>query len=212
MQTLTEIALQRAERGIFTRLEASCWADNDGARLDALLKRCVSGKEIVRICRGLFCLSDQYTQRQIHPFELSQRIYGPSYISLESSLSYHGWIPEAVYSITSVSQKRSRDVETPLGFFSYTRIPQNLFLAGVCRKESADGGTFLIAEPLKALADYVYTHSCEWVGIAPAAESLRIEESELDKLTSESFEQLEGVYRSSRVRRFLNGIQKEMKL
>lgn len=211
MQTITEIALQRAERGIFTRREASCWANNDGARLDALLKRCVSAKEIVRICRGLFCLANQYTQRQPHPFELSQRIYGPSYISLESALSHHGWIPEAVYSITSVSQKRSLDVETPLGFFSYTRIPQNLLFAGVRREELADGGSFLIAEPLKALADYVYAHSCEWSGIAPVVESLRIEESELDTLTPESFEQLEGVYRSSRVRRFLNGIQKEMK-
>jgi predicted transcriptional regulator of viral defense system len=211
MQTLTEIALQRAERGIFTRLEAACWVDNEGARLDALLKRCVSAKEIVRICRGLFCLSTQYTRRQIHPFELSQRIYGPSYISLESALSYHGWIPEAVYSVTGVSLKRSRDVETPLGFFSYTRIPQNILFAGVRRQKLADGGTFLVAEPLKALADYVYTHSCEWSGIAPAVESLRIEESELNNLTTESFEQLKGVYRSARVHRFLTQIKKEMK-
>jgi predicted transcriptional regulator of viral defense system len=212
MQTITEIALQKAKRGVFTRREAAYWADNDGARLDALLKRSVSTKEVVRICRGLFYLANKYTQGPIHSFELSQRIFGPSYISLESALSHHGWIPEAVYSITSVSQKRSRDFKTPLGLFSYTRIPQNLFFAGVRREELADGGTFLVAEPLKALADYIHAHSCDWLGIAPVVESLRIEETELAALTTRSFEQLEGVYRSTRVCRFLESIQKEMKL
>jgi hypothetical protein len=42
-------------------------------------------------------------------------------------------------------------------------------------------------------------------------ESLRIEESELNNLTTESFEQLKGVYRSARVHLFLTQIKKEMK-
>lgn len=212
MQTMTEIALQKAKHGIFTRREAAYWVDNDGARLDALLKRSVASKEVVRICRGLFCLANQYARHPPHAFELSQRIYGPGYISLESALSHHGWIPEAVYTITSVSQKRSREFETPLGIFSYTRIPQNLLFAGVRREERTDGGSFLVAEPLKALADYVYAHSCDWLGLTPVVESLRIEEAELSALTTESFEQLKGVYRSTRVERFLKAIQKELKL
>lgn len=212
MQTMTEIALQKAKHGIFTRREAAYWVDNDGARLDALLKRSVGSKEVVRICRGLYCLNNQYAPHLPHVFELSQRIYGPGYISLESALSHHGWIPEAVYTITSVSQKRSRDVETPLGIFSYTRIPQNILFAGVRREERPDGGSFLVADPLKALADYVYAHSCDWTGLTPVVESLRVEEAELSELTTESFEQLEGVYRSTRVERFLKTIQEELRL
>lgn len=212
MQTITELALQKAKHGVFTRHEASCWVENDGARLDALLKRSVASKEVMRIYRGLFCLASPYTRQPPHAFELSQRIYGPGYISLESALSHHGWIPEAVYTITSVSQKRSRDVETPLGLFSYTRIPQNLLFSGVRREEMTDGRSFLIAEPLKALADYVYAHSCDWLDLTPVVESLRIEETDLSALTTESFERLTGVYRSSRVNRFLEAIQKELKL
>lgn len=212
MQTITELSLEQANGGIFTRQEAACWIDSDGARLDALLKRAVAAKEILRVRRGLFCLAARYTQQPLHPFELAQKILGPSYVSLEAALAHHGWIPEAVYTITCASRNRSRSFDTPLGHFSYTCVPQQLFYAGVQRQELQNGGIFFIAEPLKALADYVYVHGCDWVGLSPVRESLRVENTELDTLTAESFEQLAGVYRSGRVRRFLDAICKEMKL
>jgi len=212
MQTITELSLERANGGIFTRQEAACWIDSDGARLDALLKRAVAAQEILRVRRGLFCLAARYTQQPVHPFELAQRILGPSYISLEAALAHHGWIPEAVYTITCVSRSRSRSFDTPLGHFSYTRVPQELFYAGVQRQELQSGGIVFLAEPLKALADYVYAHGVDWAGLSPVRASLRVEDTELDSLTAESFERLTGVYRSGRVRRFLDAIRKEMKL
>ena len=135
MQTITEIGLQRAKRGVFTRRQAACWVDSSGARLDALLKRAVNAQEIWRIHRGLYCLSNRHTQHPINPFELAQRIHGPSYISLETTLSYHGWIPEAVHAITSTSLERSRTFSTPLGLFSFTRDPQLYFFTGVSRAQ-----------------------------------------------------------------------------
>jgi len=210
MQTITDIALQKADRSVFTRREAACWVSREGARLDALLKRAVAAEEILHIRRGLFCLAGKYVQRQIHPFELAQRIHGPSYISLESALAHHGWIPEAVYATTSASQSRSRTFETPMGLFSFRRIPQNVFLAGVHRLALEGGSSFFLAEPLKALADYIHAHSCDWCGVEPVMASLRVEESELGTLTTESFERLMPVYRSGRVRRFLQGLRKEL--
>ena len=212
MQTVTEIAIERAGLGVFTRQECACWIDSEGARLDALLKRSVAAQEILRVRRGLFCLAARYMPRPIHPFELAQVVFGPSYISLESALSHHGWIPEAVYATTCVSLARSRNFETPMGLFSYTRVPQVRFYAGVRREEQLGGGSFFVAGPLKALADYVYVHGLEWRSLAPVQGSLRIENVELATLTEESFEQLSGVYRSGRVLRFLDAIRKEMKL
>ncbi len=212
MQTITELSLERAKGGVFTRQEVACWIDSDGARLDALLKRAVAAQEILRIRRGLFCLAARYIQHSVHPFELAQRILGPSYVSLEAALAHHGWIPEAVYTITCASRIRSRSFDTPLGFFSYARVPQKLFYAGVQRQELQSGGVFFLAEPLKALADYVYVHSVDWVGLGPIRESLRVENADLDTLTAESFEPLAGVYRSGRVRRFLDSIRRELKL
>ena len=117
------MALERSNRGIFTRTEAAAWAGGGAARLDALLKRAVPAGEVLRIRRNLYCLHERYTHRRIDPFELAQRIHGPSYISLESALSLHGWIPEAVQAITSVSVERSREFDTPLGLFTFTRVP-----------------------------------------------------------------------------------------
>jgi hypothetical protein len=73
-------------------------------------------------------------------------------------------------------------------------------------------GFVFVASPLKALADYVYAHQCDWIGLAPVLGSLRVEEAELSALTGESFDALSGVYRSGRVRRFLDAARKELEL
>lgn len=210
MKTITEIALKRAERGVFTRRQAALWVDNSGARLDALLKRAVASKEVLRIHRGLYCLSNRYTQRPIDPFELAQRIHGPSYVSLETALSYHGWIPEAVHAITSTSLGRSRTFNTPVGLFSFTRVPLLRLFAGVSRASAEGGGSFFLATPLKALADYVYTHRRDWTSVTPVLESLRVDEEALAVLTGESFDQLMPLYRAARVHRFLVGLRKDL--
>jgi hypothetical protein len=212
MQTLTEVALGRAVRGVFTRQESACWISASGARLNALLKRAVGSGELLRIVRGLYCLDTRFLRTRINPLELAQRIQGPSYISLESALSYHGWIPEGVYTVTSTSLERSRTFDTPLGVFSYTRVPQSCFYSGVNRIVTEDGGSFLMAEPLKALADYVYAHHCPWDSATPVRESLRVEEPSLAELDASSFEPLLKHYRSRHMQRFLLGFKKDLGL
>lgn len=212
MQVITEIAIKRAEKGVLTREQAACWVKGSGARLDALLKRAVASGEIWRVRRGLYCLSRPYLQRPVDALELAQRIHGPSYISLESALSHHGWIPEAVRAITSVSLERSREFDTPLGFFTFTRVPQQEFFGGVIRTSGEGGDSFFLATPLKALSDYVYAHRCDWVGAEPLVESLRVDEEELAGLTGEMFDELTALYKSSRVHRFLVGLRRDMKL
>ena len=80
------------------------------------------------------------------------------------------------------------------------------------RQSLSDGVCVFVASPLKALADYIYVHACDWTGLAPVLQSLRVEQTELDTLTGESFEALAGVYRSGRVRRFLDATRRELKL
>ena len=210
MKTMTELALERAKRGIFTREECACWINDSGARLNALLKRAVASGEVLRIVRGLYCLDKRYLRAPLNPLELAQRIQGPSYISMESALAYHGWIPEAVYTVTSASVERSRAFETPLGMFSFTRIPQARFYAGVARIEVETGGSFLMAEPLKALADYVYVHDCQWASVTPVLESLRVDEGSLAELRPDSFDLLTNQYRAHGVGRFLAGLRKDL--
>ncbi len=211
MQQLTEIALEKAGAGVFTRPEVACWVGGSPNRQFGLLRRALKAGEVVRIHRGLYCLAAKYLRQKVDPLVLAQRIYGPSYISLETALSYHGWIPEAVYAITSVSGDRSREFDTPLGHFSFTRVPQRTFYAEVSRVEKEAGGSFLLASPLKALADYVYVHKCDWDSARPVIESLRADEDMLATIEAEAMDRLRDNYSSQRVRWFLNGLRKDLK-
>ena len=201
-------------------MELARWVGGSSNRRFALLKRALKSGEVIRIHRGLYCLGSKYLRQKPDPLVLAQRIYGPSYISLETALSYHGWIPEAVYAITSASMDRSREFETPLGQFSFTRIPQKVFYKEVTRVEKEGGSkneqgfhiseSFLMASPLKALADYVYAHRLDWISANPVIESLRVDESSLSGVKVEAFDRLLANYSSRRVRRFLEALRKDL--
>ena len=218
MQRMTETVLEKSDTGAFTLLELSQWVGGTSNRQFALLKRALKSGEVIRIHRGLYCLATKYLRRKPDPLVFAQLIHGPSYISLETALSYHGWIPEAVYAITSASMDRAREFETPFGHFSFTRIPQKVFYTEVTRIEKQDGNepglhageSFLMASPLKALADYVYAHRVDWTSAGPVIESLRVDESALAGINSEVFELLIDNYSSRRVRRFLKGLRKDL--
>ncbi|RYF66920.1 MAG: hypothetical protein EOO39_22185 [Cytophagaceae bacterium] len=57
----------------------------------------------------------------------ANRIYQPSYVSLETALSHYGLIPEGVFSITSVSTRKTQTLTTPLGTFTYRSIKPALY-------------------------------------------------------------------------------------
>ena len=104
----------------------------------------------LKLRNGFYMLKDS---RPSHYF-IANKLYKPSYISLEHALSHYGIIPETVYSITSITSKATREFETPMGVFSYQRIKQYAFKGYTL--EQIDGEKVLIAEAEKALADYLY--------------------------------------------------------
>lgn len=82
-------------------------------------------------------------------------LLGPSYISLDFALWFHGLIPESVYEITSITTKRSKSFETVYGVFSYRQIKKELFNIGLEILNSKNGN-FIIASKEKALCDKIY--------------------------------------------------------
>ncbi len=174
-----------------------------------LVKRAMKSGDVIHLRRGLYALSKKYRRHGINLYEIAQRIYGPSYISFESALSYHGWIPEAVYTITSACSKRTKEVKTPLGLFSYVHIPFDNFFAGVKREESPEG-IFFMATPWRALIDYVYFHKKEWAGTQPLIESLRVDPANLEKVDLQILHELGESLKNNRVRKFIESIQKEL--
>jgi len=176
----------------------------------ALVKRALADGDLIRIKRGLYILPHRYRKTEVNAHTISSMIDAQSYISLESALSYHGWIPEAVRSVTAVTNKNSVEYHTPVGHFAYTRVPQRTFFAGVRRIDEGDGNVWALATPLKALADYVYVHRLDWDSSQPLLHSLRIEPEEISSLTERDFLELEGVYTNRRVVHFLASLQAEV--
>ncbi|HTI11604.1 MAG TPA: hypothetical protein VL832_23685 [Puia sp.] len=107
--------------------------------------------------RGLYVAGPKITSTKPDPFLLANHILGPSYVSLESALSYYGLIPEKVYEITSVTTKARRRFTTPLGVYSYTRLPLPYYSYGIRSVEADKQQRFLIASPEKALFDKIIT-------------------------------------------------------
>ena len=211
MNFLAEKAIGHTKTGIFTFGDVLTWLPHaTRAAIYAHVQRALKSGEVIQLRRGLYHLSSSVFPALVSTEMLANLIYGPSYVSLESALSYHGWIPEAVHNCTSVTSGRPRHFDTPHGRFSYVRIKQTPLMAGVLC-EQATGGTFLVATPLKALADIVAARGLDWTDSGPPVSSLRIESEDIDGLTSEDFDMLDGVYYSRRARTFLAGLRKELR-
>ncbi len=58
---------------------------------------------------------------------ISNKIYESSYISTEFVMSEYSLIPEAVYTITAVSTRKTNHFSTAAGEYSYRRIKRELF-------------------------------------------------------------------------------------
>lgn len=204
MNRLTEHFF-RAPTGVFTLSDVAVSVDGTDFSRHGLIKRAMSAGEILNIRRGLYCLAPEFQKKPVTVYSLAQRIYGPSYISMETALSYHGWIPEAVYACTCASFGNSKEFETPLGVFSYKRVPQHTFFLGVERCNEKKGTVFFMASPAKALVDYLYIRQLNWTGIGEPAGSLRIDKDELACVKAEELKALLSNYNNGRVKRFLNG-------
>ena len=87
-------------------------------------------------------------------FRISNCLYRPSYVSLESALSYYSLTPEAVYSQQAITTRKTTTYETPVGSFNYRSIKPELFFGyEILHKDKLP---VMIAEAEKALLDYLY--------------------------------------------------------
>jgi len=103
--------------------------------------------------RGLYLVGPPLRSTPVCLPLLANQLYGPSYVSLDFALAWHGLIPEGVAEITSVTPKQSKQLSNALGRFSYQHLPQNYYAVGQELGQTSDGLSFLIASPAKALAD-----------------------------------------------------------
>ncbi|MCF7974015.1 MAG: hypothetical protein K9N55_09385 [Phycisphaerae bacterium] len=211
MTRLTELVFHLKSPIFTTHDIANLLPGKSADSLYGLVKRAIACGEILHLRRGLYCLAPKFG-KTIHPYSVAHVIYGPSYISLETALSFHGWIPEAVYTITSVSSKKSTGFDTRLGVFSYTRVPQHILYEGVNFSSSSESYPMLMANPLKALCDYIYVHKQNWTTVSPLVKSLRMDWQNLEEIQANQINDLMENYKSRRIQQFLSGLRKDLGL
>ena len=112
---------------------------------------------LMRIKRNLYVVSPKVHQVEVSSELVANHLYGPSYISLESALSYWGIIPERVYSMRSVCTKLYKSYQTRLGHFEFIKVPEPYFPVGLTLEIIDNSYAFLIATPEKALCDKIIT-------------------------------------------------------
>jgi len=159
--------------------------------------------DIVRVKKGLYVFGERLRRRPFSRELLANLVYGPSFVSLQWALSFHGLIPERVEAVTSVTTKRPKSFPTPIGAFIYRQSPIDAFHLGMDRVEEGDVA-FLIATPERALADTIRDdrrHPVRTAGDAARYlfEDLRIDRSEFERMSPETLEDLGKQLHSNKV-------------
>ncbi len=146
---MIEMIRSRVERDVFD-YQTLMQVLSDYSSPRDVVTRLLRSEQIIRIKKGLYIFNETYRRNPYERGLLANLIYGPSMVSLEYALAYHGLIPERVEEITSVSTGRSKRFETPVGRYSYRLTP---CLSPGIQQVSRGGQVFLMASPERALAD-----------------------------------------------------------
>lgn len=145
--------------------------------------------------RGIFSSYVEFTANKLYP---------PSYLSLDYVLHEHNMLTEIPQNMTSVGLRKTDHFSNNLGNFIYHKIKEELYLGFKVVKK----GDFSIlkATKAKALFDFLYLRKRLLVD-KRAVEELRLN---LDEFTENDFKELEGYVeteRSPRMKEILNWLK-----
>lgn len=119
------------------------------------LTRWVGQGRILRLRQGLYCFPEL---RQMPGGALfaSQKIYQPSYISLQMAMHFYGIIPEEVVQVTAVTTKKTAGFENALGQFAYHHVASRFMFGAEVLHAQGGGFPVVIATPEKAIVDLLH--------------------------------------------------------
>lgn len=116
------------------------------------VSRMMSKGEIIQLKRGKYITKEFLESGAISEFQTANLLYGPSYVSFFTALSYHGLIPEKVVTIESATTIKSKKIQNRIGRFEYQKMPISTFHVGINHYQIGQV-SYLIASPTKSLLD-----------------------------------------------------------
>lgn len=208
MKTLIEV-LVNWPKSYITGADLKILIDKSYDACHSQVKRLSQEGLLIKIKNDLYLIKQSLRNDIPDKFELAELIWGPSYISFESALSHHGWIPEAVYTTSSACTKKGKNIATPIGLFSYEHIPTDAFSIGI-HHQNDNNVCFLIATPWKAISDLIYARKKKWPNCRALCDDLRIESESISVSDKELLLYLSQVYPSVRTRTILRQFYEEL--
>lgn len=118
------------------------------------LVRWLSKGYYVRLKRDLYGFIEQGREVKIHDLSVANRLYEPSYVSLETALSIYSIIPDIAAGVTSVTTSPTRTFKNKYGSFFYRSCKRDAFTG--YRLMMYDDFKVSIADKEKALVDFLY--------------------------------------------------------
>ena len=118
------------------------------------LMRWVSKGYLVRLRRGVYEFSSQGLEASLPDVYVANRLYEPSYVSLETALSIYSIIPGVAAGVTSVTTRPTRAFKNRYGAFFYRTCRPRAFTG--YRLVNYEGFKVRLADKEKALVDFIY--------------------------------------------------------
>ncbi len=110
--------------------------------------------EIIRLRRNLFVVNPEETGKPLSSGLIANHLLAPSYVSMQTALRYYGLIPEAVYTIQSMTFKAAKEFNTPVGNYCYYHISRETYPIGITQIKDGNS-VYIMATPEKALCDLI---------------------------------------------------------
>lgn len=214
MQTLTELLIQAGWAGrVVSQAQLARLLDGTPQRRYNLVNRALQRGELLQLRRGLYLLAPQMQSLAPHPFVMAQALQPGSYISFETALSFHGWIPESVPVTLSVVPGRRRLEVNHAVFGLYRYYPLALrpgyFLQAVDRHIFNDQ-VALVAQPLRALLDIVCLRKLQIGAVQALPQSMRIDANLLTQTQAPAWQAVQRVYAHQRMGNAIQALQQVM--
>jgi len=154
--------------------------------------------------KGVYVINDTDRKTSVDHRFLANILYEPSYVSLEYAMGFYGLIPETVHTITSVTTRKTMRIENALGIFLYQHIKAPAFRG--FRLASQGKWAPIVAEPEKALVDYLYFHLSSFGQdtLQMLEESLRLQN--LDILDEDKLKGFAGLFDNAKLTRLIDSV------
>ena len=149
----------------------------------------VKGGKLTPVKNGFYVPGPALHLPQPESFLIANHLWGPSYISLETALSWWALIPERVYEVASVTLKATKTYQTPVGRFSYYHVALPWYSFGIRSVSLTGKQVVMMATPEKALCDKIVSTAGVLFRSTKAVhqfltEDLRMEEEALRQLNT----------------------------